>query len=151
MDRFLQDMTTTYWWLSVFVIGIAINLFAAYLKTPLDNFYSRVSLSKRLASEKRNAELENRAQAIATDTSLLIHTKIDILLHNIRATMSIAMFILTLVIIDSLPESIYILILRGLFGMFYFLMVAKYIRLHSQDAEILARAEIIIAAKKELT
>ncbi|WP_374562515.1 hypothetical protein [Ideonella sp.] len=43
MDEFVASLGTAYWWLSVVLVGIAINLVSAYLKRPIDSAMSRVS------------------------------------------------------------------------------------------------------------
>lgn len=36
MDKLLQDMSSIYWWISVVIVGLVINLVSSYLKPPLD-------------------------------------------------------------------------------------------------------------------
>lgn len=43
MEKFLQDMLSAYWWISVVVVGIIINLISTYIRPFLENRLSRVS------------------------------------------------------------------------------------------------------------
>jgi cytochrome bd-type quinol oxidase subunit 2 len=44
-ERFLSDLSSWYWWVSVVVIGLLINLVSSYLKQPLDKWLEKRSVS----------------------------------------------------------------------------------------------------------
>jgi hypothetical protein len=43
MDDFMKNATTLSWWLGVVLVGVVLNLFSAYIKSPLDDFLARMS------------------------------------------------------------------------------------------------------------
>ncbi len=45
MVEFISSLSTLSWWLSVVVVGIALNLLSAYLKFPIDKLLSKISTS----------------------------------------------------------------------------------------------------------
>jgi len=55
MEKFLQDILSGYWWISVVVVGVLINLASAYLKPFLEDRLARVSGYWR---NKREAEIQ---------------------------------------------------------------------------------------------
>ncbi len=55
MEKFLQDILSGYWWVSVVVVGVLINLASAYLKPFLEGRLARISGYWRT---KREAEVE---------------------------------------------------------------------------------------------
>ena len=54
MVEFITSLSTLNWWLSVVLVGVALNLFSAYLKNPFDKLLSKISTSwsARTASQK---------------------------------------------------------------------------------------------------
>jgi hypothetical protein len=56
MNEILELLTAPTWWISVVVVGIAINLISAYLKPTLDSRLSGISSWWRLRSERQRAE-----------------------------------------------------------------------------------------------
>ncbi len=56
MKEFLSNLGTAYWWLSVVVVGILINLISAYLKPRFDSKFSSASTWWRNKSEAQKAE-----------------------------------------------------------------------------------------------
>jgi hypothetical protein len=55
MKDFLASIGSLYWWLSVVVVGVLINISSAYLKSKLDSSLSRISTKWRLRSEVQKA------------------------------------------------------------------------------------------------
>jgi hypothetical protein len=53
MSEFITNLSSIYWWLSIVIVGILINLFSAYLKIKLDTRLSTVSSWWRKRSEAR--------------------------------------------------------------------------------------------------
>lgn len=61
----------TFWtpefWFGVVVVGIAINLLSAYLKGPIDVFFSRISTAWAARSERAKREQDARIEAFVRD------------------------------------------------------------------------------------
>ena len=51
MDEFAKTITSLSWWLGVVLVGILLNVISAYLKSPLDKFFSSISKRWRTRSE----------------------------------------------------------------------------------------------------
>lgn len=56
MEEFSKVLSSPYWWLSAVVVGILINLVSAYIKGPIDQLLSHISVAWRTRSEKRRAD-----------------------------------------------------------------------------------------------
>lgn len=77
MKDFLASLGSVYWWLSVVIIGLLINLSSAYLKSRLDALSSRRSTKRRAQMEAENAA---RKRAVASlrgrsDAQILLSTR----------------------------------------------------------------------------
>ena len=58
MDKFIQDVSSVYWWMAVFFVGILINLVSAYLKPSTDTALGKVFSwwRNRTLSQRRSHE-----------------------------------------------------------------------------------------------
>ncbi|EIO4603187.1 hypothetical protein LQM14_002440 [Vibrio parahaemolyticus] len=54
-SSFVSNLSSLDWWIGVFIVGLVINIFSAYLKPALDSFLSKLSY-KWVSRSKRNAE-----------------------------------------------------------------------------------------------
>jgi hypothetical protein len=70
--RLLNDLTSWYWWLSVVVVGLAINLSSAYLKSPLDNWLSKKSTHRQARRSAQADRFDSEVARIAANPTLLI-------------------------------------------------------------------------------
>lgn len=88
-DQFLKDAASGYWWLSVVIVGLIINLASSYLKDAFDAVASRVSRSAKkryLASqEKLRADAEK-----LKDIDVRIELRLDMLIMSLQALMILA-------------------------------------------------------------
>lgn len=65
MDELLNNLTSTYWWLSVVVVGLIINLVSSYLKPPLDAIGSKTFHAWKARSERANKMYVKKVDALA--------------------------------------------------------------------------------------
>jgi len=56
MRNFLTNLTSFYWWISVVIVGILINVFSVYITRKFDARLSKTSSWWRERSEKQKAE-----------------------------------------------------------------------------------------------
>ena len=91
--KFWNELTSLYWWLSVFAVGLALNLLAAYLKPGLDGFLSKCSESARSKSVRRAEKFETDTLELMRNPQLLqlealyeIRTRIRIVFFFIAST-----------------------------------------------------------------
>jgi len=70
MDEFLRNVTTGYWWISVVVVGVLINILSTVLVKRFEVFGSTVSSWLRGRSEERRkafqAEVDKLVQGVAS-------------------------------------------------------------------------------------
>ena len=65
MEKFLLDVLSIYWWASVVIVGLLINLASAYIKAPLDRRIGSASHWWRRRSERRDAALLDMARGLS--------------------------------------------------------------------------------------
>ena len=120
MSRLLSDVASWYWWVSVVVVGILINLASAYLKTPIDRFLGRWSAKRRLAAAARETEMRRQADLIAASPELLAlevrGEAIGVLLSVfivalLAATLGLAALVRSAFPESALPQKIVIVVL----------------------------------------
>jgi cytochrome c-type biogenesis protein CcmH/NrfG len=90
LDRLISDVTSWYWWLSIVLVGLAINLVSAYLKPLLDAYLDRRSASRREVRRQKEETFDKQTSLIANDpTSLLLagqsakHTEVRYYLEKV--------------------------------------------------------------------
>jgi hypothetical protein len=92
VEKFVTDLTSSYWWVSVVVMGIAINLVSSFLKTPIDRFVEKRSKTQREKRQLRNSEIRIKAKLILTDQRMLILTCFErTRLQQVHVSLFIAM------------------------------------------------------------
>jgi len=70
MDEFAKILASPYWWLSVVVVGILINLVSAYIKEPIDWLFSHISVAWRTRTEKRRADYTRELNTLVGNAEL---------------------------------------------------------------------------------
>lgn len=89
MDELLNNLTSINWWVGVFVVGITINLVAAYSKPYLDGLLSRFSTRWATRTATKRQERESRILALmASEHEQLLNRMEELRLH-IRSFLSI--------------------------------------------------------------
>ena len=75
MDSFTQlitDLSSWYWWFSVVIIGILINIASAYIKPSIDRLYERMFSTMRLKDETKRLERLRKAEELAYNSEFII-------------------------------------------------------------------------------
>lgn len=70
-QRFLNDITSWYWWISVVLFTLAINLASAYLKEPLDKLLAKRSSTHAAQRATKEETRHLHAQWLAENPGLL--------------------------------------------------------------------------------
>lgn len=100
MEEFLNNLSSPSWWIGVIIIGIILNLVAAYLKTHLDTRLSRFSKWWRDRSEIRKKERESKIKKLRNNPQEQILFAVSALRFRIRSvhflTVTIMLFVFTL-------------------------------------------------------
>ena len=118
MAEFLNSIKNPYWWITVVIVGIAINLFSAYLKQKLDTRVSSLSIWWRDRSEKLKTEEANHIKSLRADK----HEQVMLAFQNLRDCTRAILFLITtltyvtfyLIVRLTIPEApkyIYVLLL----------------------------------------
>jgi hypothetical protein len=68
MDEILEIATSAGWWISVVVMGLIVNIVAAYLKPFFDKLYSGFSRSKAQKLEQQSLEKLKRIALLKADS-----------------------------------------------------------------------------------
>jgi hypothetical protein len=93
MDEFLQDVSSLRWWISVVVAGLVVNFVAAYSKPLMDRLVSRISTTRRLATEEKRRQFEERIETLLSNPERILDVKLDVLYYNLRAVLFMALSI----------------------------------------------------------
>lgn len=111
MEEVLKAIKSFYWWFSVIIVGILINLFTLFLKPKLDDFISKWSAKKRNKNKGKKLEWEKEIIRIQSDDNYknYLHSK---MIHNTAFVAGCMCFsILFIIMMGMLPETR--IVLRG--------------------------------------
>jgi hypothetical protein len=72
MQKFITEIATWYWWLSVVLVGLVINLVSAYLKPWIDGWWSNRSERARARRKVETEEFQRKTSHLASDPMLLV-------------------------------------------------------------------------------
>ena len=107
-----NEMFTWYWFFSVIVVGILINLASTYLKNPLDSLMSSFSRKWRDSVKSRKDAYNLKLALHLYDPELVTITEFQ----QLRATLSMYFFVSAMVVGNILLEYGH---LTGLVGKFF--------------------------------
>jgi hypothetical protein len=108
MDRFLQDATSSYWWLSVVVVGVIINVLSAYLKPFLESRLSHLSDYWGKRHEAKIGLFNQRVSLLRSNPELRVIYAMRELRYRVRM---IGFIVLSIVMLLASKASNY-----GIFG-----------------------------------
>ena len=69
--KVLSDLSSWYWWFSVVLVGLLINLASSYLKPQIDAVYGKFTATKREKNEQDRRNFELRVEALVATPSLI--------------------------------------------------------------------------------
>lgn len=72
LEKFLADITSWYWWTSVVLLGLGINLASSYLKPSLDRWADRWSNRRAERRAKDNARFAASVRIAVNDVRVLV-------------------------------------------------------------------------------
>lgn len=71
--KLLSDLSSWYWWFTVVIVGLLINLASSYLKPQIDLIYERVSASRKNKNDEEKRNLNRKVEElIATPNRILL-------------------------------------------------------------------------------
>jgi hypothetical protein len=91
MAEFLRDLTAPSWWLSVVVVGIAINLASAYIKPRLDERVGTFSAKRHLRTQQQRQARTKLVAQLAADEIELQFIAFSEIRHRLRSIMLMLM------------------------------------------------------------
>lgn len=106
MEQFLEDTSSIYYWLRVFIVGIIVSIIANYLPSIIGKLFGKFSSSIRKWSQKAKEEEERRVIKMTNDPEYFLHSKLNVITMAIFSTQ---------VLIMSLFLGTIILVISGLF------------------------------------
>ena len=71
MDKFFQDITSLYWWIGIFLVGIMINIIANYLPKIIFKVFGNFSKLVRDKNENYKQDRESRIQRLVDNPERL--------------------------------------------------------------------------------
>lgn len=84
--KLLQDLSSWYWWVTVVVVGLLLNIGSAYLKSPIDRGFSALFDRWRNLSAQRRQIFDAQVQYLASNPNYLILAVLDELRNRARST-----------------------------------------------------------------
>jgi hypothetical protein len=94
MEEFIKSASSLYWWLSVVIVGIAINVFSAYIKQKLDRYLSSTSNWWRERSEAQLARRQEQICALREDSNLRLLMCMRVIIDFFFVTISLIAVVL---------------------------------------------------------
>lgn len=70
MDKFLQDISSSYWWLGVVLVGVVINILSSYLRRLMENNFSKFSQFWQTRRQSRIDDFNRRVDLLKKDADL---------------------------------------------------------------------------------
>lgn len=97
MGQFLNDLSSPYWWLSVVLVGIIINIVTEYLKPLIDKIWVAWSQRRRRKAQEEEAKSQKLRELLEEDSrrqEIWVGRMID---EQIRSNRYLVMALLLLV------------------------------------------------------
>ena len=85
MRDFFKNLSSVYWWISVVVVGVVINVASAYLKTRLDTRLSKLSVWWRNKSEAQKGRRDEEVKKLRDDKQYQIIVGFREMRHRLRS------------------------------------------------------------------
>lgn len=164
MEDFFSNLVSLYWWISVVIVGILINLASAYLKSKLDHRLSKTSIWWRSRSERQKAERQKKIEDLRNkphEQILWAHDSLRnhvIGLYYLMVSILTFVFVMVLIILHRLETfnpsgkswlNIVMMFILMAIGSFTAFMAYRYDRSAREDAWILRQAIASETAKDE--
>lgn len=72
LEKFLADVASWYWWVSVVLLGLIINVASAYAKLPLDRFLEKRSIRRQQIRSAGDEKHAREIQTLLADSRLTV-------------------------------------------------------------------------------
>ena len=129
MNEIFETLTTPQWWISVVIVGIAINIFSAYLKPLLDNRFSTMFSWWKVRTEKQRKERSELINKVRNSQQEQILISIDDIRNRSRANFALLLGIFILVLNGySFFPQVYSIIFFGLSAFLFFFSYLMFIK-----------------------
>jgi len=107
INRFANDISSWYWWMSVVFVGLAINLASSYVKPIMDRKFESRSKKRRIAREEKDHKFDEKTTEISSDPILLVLAGQKAFQGQMRTNLEMAVLginIVILFVVILLPE-----------------------------------------------
>ena len=72
MDKLIKEISSPYWWIGVFVVGIAINITSSYINKIMESSFSGFSIYWRRKQVERAAKTAKNIEILKNNSELRI-------------------------------------------------------------------------------
>ena len=103
MNGFFNDITSLYWWISVVLVGIIINLLSSYLKPFIDKTLSNYSVARRNKVKRNEHDRITKIEKLKSSETEKMFLYMQISRNYLRCIV----FLLFGITFYSLPNIIY--------------------------------------------
>jgi hypothetical protein len=120
MERIIDDIKQPSWWFTVVIIGLAINILAAYLKPAIDKIFGKISARRREKNLENRKRKEELISLLLQNPLKILEYKLDLVYFSIllvfRLVLALAFLSLMLYIVaEPYPYSQFEIILSVIF------------------------------------
>lgn len=105
MEEILKSIQSVYWWFSVIIVGVGVNLFTLFLKPKLDNFLSKWSAKRRNKNSAKKLAWEKEIDKIKSDINYNNYLQSKMILHLAFFIGYLCFSILFTILAVSIPDS----------------------------------------------
>lgn len=96
IEKLVSDFSSWYWWVSVVIVGMVINLLSAYLKQPLDRWWERRSEQAQETRMAKSDAFSRSVDRISSDSTLLVIWGQRLHTSEVATSMAFTLWVVTL-------------------------------------------------------
>jgi len=140
MENFIEDISSIYWWISVVVIGVVLNLAADYIRLGLSKLSSGAARRYRERSEASRRTTELYTQFIVRHPTELDYLyfrllRWTVIMFALIISGGVSMGLMVLVKVIS-PDETFWEVAFGAMGAFYLIFALKLVGDYDRDSDI---------------
>ena len=151
MEKFLSEFGSIYWWISVVIVGLIINIIAGFGFKYINSFLDKFSVKRKAAKvEQELKQLERIKELKDNDVEKMIQSILILYLRmQVNTSLLIAVLYLLLILFlfsaglnEKISKGTFMILLIPLFLILLFVMfkAIKYIRESKRENSILWKA-----------
>lgn len=151
MEKFLTELGNTYWWISVVVVGLLINIISGFCSKYIDKLLANISAKRRDERDQRDAEDQKKIDELRVNdlekiiqSSYVLYLRLQLVIYLLFAVLY-SILILLLYTSDvgtKFPKYTMKLVAVPIFLILFYVIyrAMKYQRKSQRENEILWKA-----------